>query len=397
MINLAVKEISHSWVRYVLTAAGLGLLIGVTLTMTGLVRGMMDDAVALIRGTHADLWVVQDDTMGPYAESSTLYDDVSRNIAGLPGVAEASNVAYLTVQVRHANKDVRAQVAGFELGKSGEPPYLIAGRPIVKARYEAIADSKTGFRIGDRIGIRRTELTVVGLTSGMVSSGGDPVVFVTMQDAQDIQFQKDNTTIYNERNRLSANPKLNRPGSPGLLQAVTESQQSNHKVNAVLVRLTPGFDPDTVAETIRRWKHFEVYTYLQMQKILQERVIINALRQLGMFMVILAIVSTAIIALIIYNMTMGKIREIAVLKLIGAKNRTIIAMILQQAWGLGVIGFFVGKATAAMLAPLFPKRVELLAFDSVVAFFIILLICSLASMVAIRAALKVQPAAAIGG
>ena len=397
MINLAFREISHSWVRYVLTAAGLGLLIGVTLTMTGLVRGMMDDAVALIRGTHADLWVVQDDTMGPYAEASTLYDDVARNIAGLPGVAEASNVAYLTVQVRHANKDVRAQVAGFELGKPGEPPYLIAGRPIAKARYEAIADSKTGFRIGDRIGIRRTELTVVGLTSGMVSSGGDPVVFVTMQDAQDIQFQKDNTTIYNERNRLSANPKLNRPGSPGLLQAVTESQQSNHKVNAVLVRLTPGFDSDTVAETIRRWKHFEVYTYEQMRKILQERVIINALRQLGMFMVILAIVSTAIIALIIYNMTMGKIREIAVLKLIGAKNRTIIAMILQQAWGLGVIGFFVGKATAAMLAPLFPKRVELLAFDSVVAFFIILLICSLASMVAIRAALKVQPAAAIGG
>ena len=47
MINLAVKEISHSWVRYVLTAVGLGLLIGVTLTMTGLVRGMLDDAIAL--------------------------------------------------------------------------------------------------------------------------------------------------------------------------------------------------------------------------------------------------------------------------------------------------------------------------------------------------------------
>ena len=397
MINLAAKEISHSWFRYVLTAAGLGLLIGVTLTMTGLVRGMMDDAVALIRGTHADLWVVQDNTMGPYAESSTLYDDVSRNIAGLPGVAEASNVAYLTVQVRHANKDVRAQVAGFERDKPGEPPYLVAGRPIAKARYEAIADRKTGFRIGDKIGIRRTELTVVGLTSGMVSSGGDPVVFVTMQDAQDIQFQKDNTTIYNERNRLSANPKLNRPGSPGLLQAVTESQQSNHKVNAVLVRLTPGFDPDTVAETIRRWKHFEVFTYEQMRQILQERVIVNALRQLGMFMVILAIVSTAIIALIIYNMTMGKIREIAVLKLICAKNRIIVAMILQQAWGLGIIGFFVGKATAAFLAPLFPKRVELLTVDAIIAFFIILLICTLASLLAIRAAMQVQPASAIGG
>ena len=397
MINLAVKEISHSWVRYVLTAAGLGLMIGVTLTMTGLVRGMMDDAVALIRGTHADLWVVQDDTMGPYAENSTLYDDVVRNIAGLPGVAEASNVAYITMQVRHAGTDVRAQVAGFERGKPGEPPYLIAGRPVAQSRYEAIADIKTGFRLGDKIRIRRTDLTVVGLTSGMVSSGGDPVVFVTIQDAQDIQFQKDNTTIYNERNRLSANPRLNRPGSPGFLQAVTESQQSNQKVNAVLVRVEPGYEPAAVAETIKRWKHFEVYTYAQMQQILQVRVIANALRQLGMFMVILAIVSTAIIALIIYNMTMGKIREIAVLKLIGAKNKIIIAMILQQAWGLGVIGFFVGSATAALLAPLFPKRVELLPFDAFVAFLIILFICSLASLVAIRAALKVQPASAIGG
>ena len=397
MINLAVKEISHSWVRYVLTAAGLGLLIGVTLVMTGLVRGMMDDAVALIRGTHADLWVVQDGTMGPYAESSTLYDDVYRNIAGLPGVAEASNVAYLTIQVRHESKDIRAQIAGFERGKPGEPPYLIAGRPVVKNRYEAIADAKTGFRIGDKIGIRRTELTVVGLTRGMVSSGGDPVVFVTMQDMQDIQFQKDNTTIYNERNRLSANPKLNRPGSPGLLQAVTESQQSNQKVNAVLVRVASGYDPAIVAETIKRWKHFEVYSYEQMTNILQVRVIANALRQLGMFMVILAIVSTAIIALIIYNMTMGKIREIAVLKLIGAKNKIIVAMVLQQAWGLGIIGFLVGSATAFLLAPLFPKRVELLPFDAFVAFLIILFICSLASLVAIRAALKVQPSSAIGG
>jgi putative ABC transport system permease protein len=397
MINLAFREISHSWARYVLTAVGLGLLIGVTLTMTGLVRGMMDDAVALIRGTRADLWVVQDQTLGPYAESSTLYDDVVHNIAGLPGVAEASNVAYLTVQVRKEDKDVRMQVAGFEPGKPGEPPYLVSGRPIIKSRYEAVADIKSGLKVGDKIGIRRTDLTVVGLTSGMVSSGGDPVVFVTIQDAQEIQFQKDNTTIYNERNRLSANPKLNRPGSPGLLQAVTESQQSNHKVNAVLVRLTPGHDPEIVAETIRRWKKLQVFTYEQMRQILQVRVIANALRQLGMFMVILAIVSTAIIALIIYNMTMGKIRELAVLKLIGAKNKTIIQMILQQAWGLGIIGFFVGKATAAMIAPLFPKRVELLAFDAMVSFIIIMAICTMASLLAIRAALKIQPSSAIGG
>jgi putative ABC transport system permease protein len=397
MINLAAKEISHSWFRYVLTAIGLGLLIGVTLTMTGLVRGMMDDAIALIQGTNADLWVVQNDTMGPYAESSTLYDDVYRNIASLQGVAEVSNVAYLTLQARYGNTDVRVLVAGFNHNRPGEPPYLIAGRPITKDHYEAIADIKTGFKVGDKLGIRRDEYTVVGLTNRMVSSGGDPVVFITMQDAQIVQFQKDNTSIYNDRKRLAANPQLNRPGAPGLLQSVTTWQQSNNKVNAVLVRIAPGYDASSVADTIQRWKHFKVYTYEQMTKILQEKVIANALRQLGLFMLILAIVSTAIIALIIYTMTMSKIKEIAVLKLIGAKNSTIAGMILQEAWGLGIIGFIVGKISATLWAPLFPKHIEFIFTDTIIAFFFTLFICTLASIIGIRAALKVQPASAMGG
>jgi putative ABC transport system permease protein len=116
-----------------------------------------------------------------------------------------------------------------------------------------------------------------------------------------------------------------------------------------------------------------------------------------MFLVILAIVSAAIVAFIIYSLTMDKIREIAVLKLIGTRNRTIAAMIMQQALALGVIGFVVGKITATFSAPLFPKYVLLMPFDSIAGFFAVLVICVLASIVAIRMALKVDPAEAIGG
>ena len=94
---------------------------------------------------------------------------------------------------------------------------------------------------------------------------------------------------------------------------------------------------------------------------------------------------------------MDTIREIAVLKLIGTRNRTIAAMILQQALALGVIGFVVGKITATFAAPLFPKYVLLMPADSIVGFFAVLAICVLASIVAIRMALKVDPAEAIGG
>ena len=116
-----------------------------------------------------------------------------------------------------------------------------------------------------------------------------------------------------------------------------------------------------------------------------------------MFLVILALVSAAIVAFIIYTLTMDKIREIAVLKLIGTRNRTIAGMILQQALVLGVIGFVVGKISATFAAPLFPKYVLLTPVDSVLGFFAVLAICVLSSIVAIRMALKVDPAEAIGG
>ena len=133
-----------------------------------------------------------------------------------------------------------------------------------------------------------------------------------------------------------------------------------------------------------------------MEEILVRKLIANSAKQIAMFLVILSIVSAAIVAFIIYTMTIGKIREIAVLKLIGTRNRTIAAMILQQALVLGVIGFIVGKISATFAAPIFPKYVLLTPMDSVAGFFAVLGICVVASLVAIRMALQVDPAEAIG-
>jgi putative ABC transport system permease protein len=405
VISLAGRDILHSWGKFVLTGIGLGLLIGVTLTMAGVYRGMVDDARALLDNSGADLWVVQQDTQGPYAESSSLRDDVVRSVLGLPGVARAANVTYLTMQVREgsgadvggAGREVRAMIVGFESGQPGEPGYLLAGRHITRSHYEAVVDVRTGFSLGQRIRIRRHDYTVVGLTQRMVSSGGDPMVFIPLKDAQEAQFLKDNDAILNDRARNAANPALNRPGVPGLMEAIQASQAANHNVNTVLVQVEPGVPAEQVAEPIRRWKHLEAYTRAQMEDILVAKLIATSAKQIGMFLVILAIVSAAIVAFIIYTMTLGKIREIAVLKLIGTRNRTIAGMILQQALGLGLIGFVVGKVSATVWAPIFPKYVLLESGDAVRGLIAVMVICALASTLAIRAALAVDPAAAIGG
>ncbi|MDP2241966.1 MAG: ABC transporter permease [Burkholderiales bacterium] len=397
MISLAGRDILHSWGKFALTGLGLGLLIGVTLTMAGVYRGMVDDAKVLLKNSGADLWVVQKDTQGPYAESSSIRDDVYRGILGMPGVVQAANVTYLTMQVRKGDTEVRAMVVGFVPGGPGEPGYLVAGRRVTRGHYEAVADVNTGFAVGDRLRIRRHDYTVVGLTRRMVSSGGDPMVFIPLKDAQEAQFLKDNDAIVSERARTALNPSLNRPGVPGLLEAIDASQTSNRNVNAVLVRVAEGRSPEAVAQIIRRWKHLQAYTRAQMEEILVAKLIATAARQIAMFLAILAIVSAAIVAFIIYTMTLGKIREIAVLKLIGTRNRTIASMILQQALGLGLIGFLVGKISATVWAPAFPKYVLLETGDTARGFLIVMMVCAFASTLAIRAALKVDPATAIGG
>ncbi|MDZ4188565.1 MAG: ABC transporter permease [Hydrogenophaga sp.] len=396
MISLAGRDILHGWSKYVLTGLGLGLLIGVTLSMAGIYRGMVDDAHALLANSRADLWVVQKDTQGPYAESSSIKDDVVRSVRGMPGVAAAANVTYLTMQVAREGQDNRVMVVGIEPGMPGAPGYLVAGRHLTRSHYEAVADVKTGFQLGETVRIRRHDYTVVGLTRRMVSSGGDPMLFVPLKDAQETQFLKDNDAIVNDRARTAANPAFNRPGSPGLLEAVQNLQTSSRSVNAVLVQLAPGFSPEQVAEPIRRWKHLSVYTRDGMEDILVVKLIANSAKQIGMFLVILAIVSAAIVAFIIYTMTMGKLREIAVLKLIGTRDSTIAGMILQQALGLGLIGFAVGKVAATFWAPAFPKFVLLLPGDAVTGLLVTVVICALASTLAIRVALKVDPGAAIG-
>ncbi|MEZ5604637.1 MAG: ABC transporter permease [Burkholderiaceae bacterium] len=400
MISLAGRDILQSWGKFVFTGMGLGLLIGATLTMAGVYRGMVDDARVLLDNSGADLWVVQQGTLGPYAESSSLYDDAYRGILAMPGVARAANVTYLTMQVARGDRDVRAMVVGVVPGGPGEPGqpgFLVAGRHITRSHYEAVADLATGFALGDEIRIRRNRYTVVGLTRRMVSSGGDPMVFIPLRDAQEAQFLKDNDAIVRQRRRTAQNPAFDRPGVPGLLDAVIASQSVNPYVNAVLVRVAPGHAPEDVAEPIRRWKRLQVYSRAQMEEILIGKLIATSARQIGLFLVILAIVSAAIVAFIIYTLTLGKIREIAVLKLIGTKNGTIASMILQQAIGLGLIGFVVGKVAATLWAPIFPRNIVLETGDAARAIAAVLAICALASTMAIRAALRVDPAEAVGG
>ena len=396
-MNLALRDVRYRWGRFLLTALGLGLLLTTVMAMGGVYQGLVVEALSIVRAAGADLWVVQKDTNGPFAETSRIPDDLYRTIRAVPGVQEASPVAFQSLQFKVGPKPSRVQLIGYRLGGLGGPRAVVAGRPIVRGRYEMVVGREAGLPLGTEIRIGRLVFRIVGLTEGIVSSAGDPVAFVSLLDAQEIQFSKANEAVRNDRARLQADLRAD-PGlatvSPGALAPIV---QNTHLANAVLVRLEPGAHAETVRAHIERWKYYRVLTAAQQEEILGKSVIERGRQQTLLMRAILLVVSIVIIALIIYTMTLEKIRDIATLKVVGAPDRTIAALILQEALALGVLGFILGAVLIGRTYQYFPRRTVIVALDQWVLLGIVVVICVVASLLGISKALRVDPTTALGG
>ena len=379
-MNLALRDVRHNKMRFVLTAIGIGMLLGVVETMIGIYEGTLDDSLRLPRQENAELWVVQPDTYGPFAEPSRIPEDTRDLVRRIPGVARTGAVTFQTVQTRVNGRPVRLFIQGFQRGDLGGPKQIIAGSDLTQEHYQIVVDQSSGLRLGDKVPIGPLQdlFTVVGITTGMVTSAGDPVGWISLLDAQTLQFQ--------------VPPPLERREA-----AAGRPPPQTADVNAVLVRLLPGVSRDEVAAEITRWKHLGAVTEAQEEAYLIRFVIERMQRQLGMFMAILIVVSAIVLALVIYTMTMDKLRSIATLKLIGASDRTIVGLILQQALILGISAFAVGTALVFFLKNAFPRHVLMEPRDIGILFVIVLVVCLLASTLGVRAAVEVEPAQALAG
>jgi len=372
-MNLAWRDIRHSPGRFVLTCVGLSLLLGVVMGMTAIYRGLVAEALGLIDVAQADIWVVEGGKRGPFAESSRIPRDTRDTILAHWGVAAAGAVVYQSVEIPHRGKVLRVFVIGAETGRPGGEFEMTRGRPILKSRYELLADPRTGLDLGEQVRIGRHDFVVVGLLKELSSSGGDPVVVMTLRDAQIVQSQFDPPAVHRDAARQTS------------------------AVGAVVVRLTPASAADDVIASIRRWKHLSAISGPEQEAILTRSVIERARKQIGMFTAILLVVTTVVIGLIIYTMTMDKKKAIATLKLIGAPDSVIIKLVLEQALALGGIGFVLGAALIRLAKDYFPRRLVFEASDTAVLFGIVVAVALLASVIGIRTALKIDPASALSG
>ena len=377
-MNLALRDIRHNLGRFVLTCIGVGLLLGVALAMIGIYRGLVSEALSLATAPKADLWVVEEGSEGPFADPSRLPGSTREAVGRIGGVARAGSMTYRGGVVVRNGGTLRVFVVGFELGRPGEPAPIVVGRAISQSRHELVADRSAKLEIGEVVRLGRTVFTVVGMTSGKVSFAGDPAVFITLLDAQEHQFEAMPATA---RRQAAA-------GKPA---------PDTDIVNAVVAVVAPGASAEEIVQEIRRWKHYGAMVQSEQEGLLIHNVIEKARKQIGVFTVLLVIVSTVVIALIVYTLTLDKLREIATLKLIGAPDRVIVGLIVQQSLAMGLIGFGFGATTLVMVKDSFPRLVLLTLPDATTLAVVVVVVCLVASALGVRLALKVEPAQALGG
>jgi putative ABC transport system permease protein len=404
-MNLAIKDIRHNLGRFILTVLGIGMLLMIVMGMAGIYRGLLEDATLLINRIDADLWIVQKDTRGPFAEVSRVSKSLVYRIEAVPGIQSSREFVYHTIQRQHNGKPMRMSVLGLSWPvDKGEWLPLIAGRALRQNHFEIVADKTLGLQLGERIPLGKETYIVVGITSGMVSSGGDGMAFTTIWDSQAIQFDSSGESVRLERAARDSRGQENELflSQPSLTEQLARPTAELPGVtppplSAVIAKVAPGADQQKIEQIISSWGDVSVFSRDGQEELLIQGMVDKAKRQLGMFRVLLTIIAAIIMALILYTLTLDKIHSIALLKLIGAQNHVILGLILQQALLLGGLGYGIAWAVGQKLFPHFPRRVVLTNEDLIQLAIIVCVISVLSSLLGIWKAMRVNPNDALMG
>ena len=373
-MNLAIRDIRQGLPRFLISVAGVGLLLTACIGMVGLYRGIVHDATLLIEAVDAELWVVQGDRAGPFAEASTVSAAMDRRVAGVPGVERTRRFLQLDQQVDRDGATVRAGIVALDAPSDrGDWIGLTRGRALLPGQGEAVVDASLGFALGAEIALGRERVTVVGLTEGMVNSMGDGLMFLDVNDALEVAQRRTNEEI-----------RLARVGAAAPLG------RGESKIAAILVDLAPGADAAAVRATIEGWGDAEALSSEDQRALFLDQRLWRLRVQILAFTGVLLAVAALVITVMVYTMTIEKLHQIALLKLLGARDRFIAGMIVQQAALMALGGYAVGVAAATAVFPFFPRRVVIEAPDLAALLVLILIIGVAAASLGVRRAMAAR-------
>ena len=376
MALLARRNLFHDRIRFAVTLTGIVFALVLIIVQVGLFLGFTTTTSNNIDRSQADIWIVFH-SVGYFDTGRMFSERKYYDVLGAPGVQQAEKYIQNFAYWKKANGGVEnVQVIGFHPGSGlGEPWNIVEGDAgDVKLEDGVIVDElykeKLGVaKLGDRAEIGDHRARVVGFTRGIRSFTTSPFVYTSFKNA------------------------LN----------YTRPVSREDQLTYILVKVGPGHSVAEVRENLRqRLTDVDIYTREEFSQRTRFYWMFTTGAGLAVLTAALMglIVGIAVVAQTIYAATMDHIREYGTLKAMGATNRYLYRVLIEQAAWSAVLGYGLALIVAHFIVQGSEKggAVILMPFSMKVGmFFLAIFMCIAAALVSINKVTRLDPAMVFKG
>ncbi len=365
---LALREIKHSRLRYLLIGAIMTMIAWLVFLLSGLANGLASDNGSSIQNLNADYLVFQSDVR-LLLHRSLLPAETVDQVKKIQGVQAAGPLGHLTVTTAKVGggEAIDATILAIDLNSFVAPP-LTEGKasdPVVKNGVVVDEHFKRhGLKLGDSLQINPTgqTMTITGFTKGQTYSHL-PVIFSDIAFWQAVKFAA--------------------PGSKGNIE---------NPISVVAVKM----DQATADRVAKALPEIEVAS---REKALQS--LPGYSEEMGsivMIVVFLFLIAAFIMAVFFYVLTLQKTNQFGILKALGASNRFLSLDLVGQVLLLALGGIIAGALLTYAIAAIMPAGVPFsLDSTTVLAYSAVLLVVALlGTLLSLRRVVKIDPLLAIG-
>ena len=341
---ISVRDLSWRRRRFAIAVAATALVFALALLLSGISASFDNEIRRTTASFGADRWFVSAGTFGPFTAPSAFRESRVRVVRALPGVARADAVAMVSATTTTPRKR-SVNVIGAVPGGVGPAPEGSLIRPT-----DAVADASLGLDVGDALTLNGAAFTVRRVTHGRTYFAGIPTVVVSLPAAQ----------------------RLGLDGRP--------------LATAIVARGAPERTP----------AGFTALTNSEVEVDLS-RPVEQAKQTIALIRWLLWVVAAGIIGAIVYLSALERTPEFAVLKAIGVSTRDVALGLVSQAVLLTILAVALAVLLEIAAAPAAAMSVEVPALSYLTLPLLALVVGVVASGLALRRALGVDPALAFGG
>lgn len=370
MVDLALKNLLHDKLRFVITISGVAFAVTLIFVQIGLFAGLLDNASVTIDHLEADLWVTSSQT--PNVDFAHAFPETSvQRVRSVPGVERADNliVSFMFIALPTGARE-NLLVYALEDFERWHFPWNVAQGNLAdlrRGRYlfldESAARRFGPFEIGEYREILDHRLKIIGMTREAISFTTTPIGFMDYRIAQAVL-----------------------------------GRDWQGRTTYILVKLAPGADRAAIqAEIQRRLPHNDVHTKAEWSRKSRAYWVETTGIGFNMFMTVLlgCLVGIVIVAQTLYTSTMEHLKEFGTVKAIGGSNADIYKILSEQAVISALVGYVFGLIPAYALVPLMAKGgLKLILSPELLVTVLVgtVAMCLLAAMISFRKVATIDPA-----